>query len=131
LPLTAAGIVLEKNSGSVNFLVRGVTLEGERGVMSSNTIEDIRLTSEDLNDIYPPVEGEFTNISSVNLTVYTENKEAWEEYFEKSAEDINLQSEDYNLSNSTYTVTFALHPQDEDLYIDIDEAVIKIETGIQ
>ncbi len=127
----APGIVLEKDSNSVNFLVRGVTLEGERGVMSSNTVEDIRLTSEYLNNIYPPVEGEFTNISSVNLTVYTENKEAWEEYFEKSAEDINLQSEDYNLSNSTYTVTFALHPQDEDLYIDIDEAVIKIETGIQ
>ncbi|WP_440954183.1 DUF7289 family protein [Methanosarcina sp. Mfa9] len=127
----APGIVLERAPGSVNFLVRAVTLEGERGVMSSNTVEDIRLTTQYFNNIYPPgVEG-FTNITSANLTIYTENKEAWEEYFENSAEEINLQSTDYGLSNSTYTVTFSLHPQDEELYIDIDEAVIKIEAGIQ
>ena len=128
----APGIILEKDiNNSVNLLVRAVYLDGERGVMSSNTVEDIRLTSEGLLDVYPVEEGVFTNVSSANLTVYTENTEAWEGYFENSAEDINLQSEDYNLSNSTYSVTFYLHPQDEDLYVDIDKAVIQIEAGIQ
>ncbi len=129
----APGIILEKDSNnSVNFLIRAVSLVGERGVMSSNTVEDIRLTSDYLNNIYPLAEGEYTNVTSVNLTIYTENKEAWEKYFENSAEDINLQEpSDYALSNTTYEVTFSLHPQDEDLYIDIDEAVIQIETGIQ
>ena len=129
----APGIILEKDSSnSVNFLIRAVRLVGERGVMSSNTVEDIRLTSESLFDIYPVAEREYTNVTSVNLTIYTENREAWEEYFEKSAGNINLQEpSDYALSNTTYEVTFSLHPQDEDLYIDIDEAVIQIETGIQ
>ncbi|AKB26529.1 hypothetical protein MSMTP_3060 [Methanosarcina sp. MTP4] len=127
------GIVLEKENGFVNITVRAVTLEGERGVLSSNTVEDIRLTSEDFYNMHN--EADDTNstnrITSVNLTIYTENKEAWEEFFENSASEIALQSADYTLSNSTYTVTFSLHPVGKLLAVDIDEAVIKIETGLQ
>ncbi|MCQ1534705.1 hypothetical protein FTO70_03155 [Methanosarcina sp. KYL-1] len=126
-------IVLGKDTESVNLSVRAVTLDGNRGVMASNTVEDIRLTSESFTPLFD-LTGleEYFNVTSVDLTVYTENTEAWEEYFEDSAEDLNLQEgTDYNLSTGTYTVTFSLSPEDEDLYVDVYEAVIKIETGIQ
>jgi hypothetical protein len=134
----APGIVFEKSSVNssdfVNVTVRAVNLKGERGVLSSNTIEDIRLTSYRFDhmyeDRYDPLLAN-NSITSINLTVYTENKEAWEGFFIDSAEEINLEDEDYTLSNSTYTVTFLLHPPDDHLSIDIDEAVIKIETGLQ
>ncbi len=130
----APGIVFEKSSDYVNVTVRAVTLKGERGVLSSNNIEDVRLTSDGFyhmyEDRYDPLLDN-NSITSVNLTIYTENKEAWEEFFTNSADEIKLQNEDYTLSNSTYTVTFALHPVDEHLSVDIDEAVIKIKTGLQ
>ncbi len=127
------GIVIERNTDDVSITVRAVTLEGERGVLSSNNIEDVRLTSDSFyhmyNYTYDPLDN--NSITSVNLTIYTENKEAWEEFFIESADEIILRDEDYTLSNSNYTVTFSLHPVDEHLSVDIDEAVIKIKTGLQ
>lgn len=132
------GIVFEKrsinSSNYVNVTIRAVNLEGERGVLSSNTIEDVRLTSDCFyhmyEDRYDPLLAN-NSITSINMTIYTENKEAWEEFFEDSADEIDLLDEDYTLSNSTYTVTFSLHPVNKHLSVDIDEAVIKIETGLQ
>jgi len=134
----APGILFEKNNVNntnyMNVTVRAVTLEGERGVLSSNNIEDIRLASGHLADImtykYDPL---VTNnsLTSVNLTIYTENRDAWEEFFIDSADEISLRDEDYTLSNDTYTVTFSLHPVSEHLNVDVDEAVIKIKTGLQ
>lgn len=134
----APGILFEKNrlnsTDYLNVTVRAVSLGGERGVLSSNNIEDIRLTSDHLVNMYTfkydPLDANNT-ITSINLTIYTENKEAWEEFFIDSADEINLQNGDYTLTNSTYTVTFSLHPINERLCIDIDEAVIKIKTGLQ
>lgn len=134
----APGILFEKSSlNGTDYLdvtVRAVALEGDRGVLSSNNIEDIRLTSDYLVDMYTfeydPLDANNT-ITSIDLTIYTENKEAWEEFFIESADEINLQNGDYTLSNSTYTVTFSLHPINERLCVDIDEAVIKIKTGLQ
>ncbi|AAM03682.1 TPA: hypothetical protein HA338_14350 [Methanosarcina acetivorans] len=126
------GMVLERDTGSVNLSVRAVTLDGNRGVMASNSIEDIRLTSEYFTPLFDLTGIEqFFNITSVNLTVYTENQEAWERYFENSAGEIDLQEgTDYNLTNGTYTVTFSLSPEDEDLYVNVYKAAIKVETGI-
>jgi len=127
------GIILEKGAGSVNLSVKSVDLEGERGVMSSNTIEDIRLTSESFTPLFDLTGIEdFFNITSVDLTVYTENTEAWEDYFRDSAEEINLQEgTDYTLSRGTYAVTFSLAPAGDDLYVEVYKAVIEIGTGIQ
>src|SRR5665811_1447261 len=48
------GIVLENGTGiSINLSVRAVTLEGNRGVLASNSIEDIRLTCEGFAPLYP------------------------------------------------------------------------------
>ncbi len=130
------GIVIEKGAGSVNLSVRAVTLNGDRGVMSSNTIEDIRLTSSNFEHLYAftEIEEDIYNAraTSTEVTVYTENAEAWEDYFRDSAEEINLQEgTDYTLSNGTYTVTFLLTPAGDDLYVDVYKAVIGIEAGIQ
>ncbi len=127
------GIVLEKGAGSVNLSVRAVTLVGDRGVMSSNTVEEIRLTTESFTPLFDltGIE-EYFNLTSADLTVYTKNTEAWEDYFRDSAEEVNLQEgTDYNLSNGTYTVTFSLTPASDDLYVDVYKAVMKIETGIR
>lgn len=127
------GIVLERDTGSVNLSVRAITLDGPRGVLSSNTVEDIRLTSKSFDPLFDlkGLESHY-NITSVDITVYTENKEAWENYFRDLASEINLQEgADYSLYNSTYTVTFSLFPAGEHLYTTIYRSVIKIETGIQ
>ena len=58
------GIVLENGAGiaSVNLSVRAVTLDGKRGVMASNSIEDIRLTSQGFGTVYDSDE-EYTNVN--------------------------------------------------------------------
>lgn len=127
------GIVLEKDTGSVNLSVRSVTLDGPRGVLSSNTVEDIRLTSTSFDPLFDLTGLEsYYNITSINVTIYTENKEAWEDYLRDSASKINLiEGRDYELDNGNYTVTFSLHPPGEKLYATVYRSVIKIETGLQ
>ena len=133
------GIVLEKgtDNSSVGLSVRAVTLDGKRGVMASNSVEDVRLICEDFETLY---DGEYinanttlkTNITSVNLTIYTENTEAWEKYFEDSTEEINLtKGTDYNLGIGTNMVTFSL-PQINNRTINFEayNALIKVETEI-
>lgn len=138
MKLTPA-IVLEKgniaNQTTVNLSVNAVVLKGPRGVMSSNTVEDIRLTSKNFTHLYTYTNLEkaiYNNsITSASVTVYTENTEAWEKYFENSAEAINLQKgDDYNLTRGTYNVTLSLSPVNKDMYVNVDKTVIKVETGI-
>ncbi|WP_235284242.1 hypothetical protein [Methanosarcina sp. 1.H.A.2.2] len=131
------GIVLENGTGisSVNLSVRAVTLEGKRGVMASNTIEDIRLTSEDFGPVYPLNNANETvkaNVTSVNLTIYTENTEAWEKYFEDLARESTLQKgTDYDLSTDPHMVTFSLPPKNNrTINFKAYNAMIKIESGI-
>lgn len=127
------GIVLEKGTGSVNLSVRAVTLDGSRGVLSSNTVEDIRLTSKYFFPIFDLTGIEsYYNITSVNVTIYTENKEAWEDYFRDSASEINLQEgTDYDLENGNYTVNLLLHPAGKKLYVTVYKSIVDIETGLQ
>lgn len=127
------GIVLEKDTGSVDLSIRAVTLDGPRGVLSSNTVEDIRLTSEAFFPLFDLTGLEsYYNITSVNVTVYTENNEAWEDYFRDSASEINLQEgTDYSLKNDNYTVNLLLHPAGEKLYVTVYKSIIEIETGLQ
>ncbi len=123
-------IVLENGSDiSINLSVRAVTLDGNRGVLASNSIEDIRLTCEGFAPLYPINEEAVTNITSVDLTIYTENPEAWEKYFEDSANNINLQNgTDYNLSTGTHMVTFSLPKKTRDINFEAYNTMIKIET---
>lgn len=132
------GIVLENGAGnsSVNLSVRAVTLDGKRGVMGGNSIEDIRITSQDFGTVY---DGEYVNgnntvkanVTSVDLTIYTENTEAWEKYFEDSAEEIHLQEgTDYNITNETYIVKFSLSPENKHINFKAYNAWIKMGTEI-
>jgi len=136
------GIVLENGTGiaSVNLSVRAVTLDGKRGVMASNSIEDIMLTSQDFVNLYDSddlfTNGNETlkaNVTSVDLTVYTENTEAWEKFFEDSVEEggISLQEgTDYDITNDTYTVKFSLSPENKSINFKAYNALIKIGTEI-
>lgn len=131
-------IVLENgtNISSVNLSVKTVSLEGKRGVTASNSMEDIRLTSRDFRTLY---NGEYTsgnntvkaNVTSVDLTVYTENTEAWEKYFESSARGILQENTDYNITTGNYTVKFSLAPKNKSLNFEAYDALIKIDTEIQ
>lgn len=138
MKLTPA-IVLENgsiaNQSAVNLSVNVIFLKGPRGVMSSNTVEDIRLTSKRFTHPYTYTNLEkaiYNNsITSASVTVYTENTEAWEKYFEDSAEKIDLQKgDDYNITRGTYNVTLSLSPVDDDLYVNVDKTEIIVETGI-
>jgi cytochrome c biogenesis protein ResB len=135
------GIVLENGTGisSVNLSVRAVTLDGKGGVMASNSIEDIRLTSHDFENPYDSddvyISGNETlkdNVTSVNLTIYTENTEAWEKYFEDLARESTLQKgTDYDLSTDPHMVTFSLPPKNNrTINFKAYNAWIKIESGI-
>lgn len=135
------GIVLEDGAGiaSVNLSARIATLEGTRGVMASNSIENIRLTSQDFISIYDS-EQEYTsgnttkkaNVTSVDLTIYTENTEAWEKYFEDSANETNLQEgTDYNITKEDYSVKFSLFPENKTINFKAYNAIIKMKTEIQ
>jgi len=129
------GIVINGDTSSVNLSVRAVTLEGNRGVLASNSIEDVRMTCEGFGTLY---NGEYSNangtvkanITSVDLTIYTENPEAWEKYFEDSTNEINLQNgTDYNLSTGTHLVTFSLpHKNNRTINFEAYNTMIKIET---
>lgn len=135
------GIVLEDGAGiaSVNLSARIATLEGTRGVMASNSIENIRLTSQDFINIYDS-DHEYTsgnattkaNVTSVDLTIYTENTEAWKKYFEDSANEIKLQEgTDYNITREDYSVKFSLFPENKTINFKAYNAIIKMKTDIQ
>jgi hypothetical protein len=135
------GIVLEDGAGiaSVNLSARIATLEGTRGVMASNSIENIRLTSQDFINIYDSdqdyTNGNTTkkaNVTSVDLTIYTENTEAWEKYFEDSANETHLQEgTDYNITKEDYSVKFSLFPENKTINFKAYNAIIKMKTEIQ
>ena len=135
------GIVLEDGAGiaSVNLSARIATLEGTRGVMASNSIENIRLTSQDFINIYDSdqdyTNGNTTkkaNVTSVDLTIYTENTEAWGKYFEDSANETHLQEgTDYNITKEDYSVKFSLFPVNKTINFKAYNAIIKMKTEIQ
>ena len=135
------GIVLEDGAGiaSVNLSARIATLEGTRGVMASNSIENIRLTSQDFINIYDSdqdyTNGNTTkkaNVTSVDLTIYTENTEAWKKYFEDSANETHLQEgTDYNITKEDYSVKFSLFPENKTINFKAYNAIIKMKTEIQ
>ncbi|WP_424353282.1 DUF7289 family protein [Methanosarcina mazei] len=135
------GIVLEDGAGiaSVNLSARIATLEGTRGVMASNSMENIRLTSQDFINIYDS-DQEYTNenttkkanVTSVDLTIYTENTEAWKKYFEDSANETHLQEgTDYNITKEDYSVKFSLFPENKTINFKAYNAIIKMKTEIQ
>ena len=135
------GIVLENGTGisTVNISARIATLEGKRGVIASNSVENIKLTSQDFINVYDS-DQEYTsgnatikaNVTSVDLTVYTENTEAWENYFEDSANDIHLQEgTDYNITKEDYSVKFSLFPENKSINFKAYNAIIKMKTEIQ
>lgn len=135
------GIVLENGTGisTVNISARIATLEGKRGVIASNSVENIKLTSQDFINVYDS-DQEYTsgnttikaNITSVDLTVYTENTEAWEKYFEDSANEIHLQEgTDYNITKEDYSVKFSLFPENKSINFKAYNAIIKMKTEIQ
>lgn len=135
------GIVLENGTGisSINLSVRTVALKGKCGTMASNSMGDIRMTSQDFINLYDSDYG-YTNgnetikanITSVDLTIYTENKEAWKKYFEDSASNVCLQEDrDYNITQGNYTVKFSLFPENKTINFKAYNSLIKIETEIQ
>lgn len=138
------GIVLEKGTdiSSVNLSVRTVTLDGTRGVMASNGIENIRLTSQDFEIIYDSDHEEDieelnttkkANVTSVDLTIYTENTEAWEKYFEDLVNDNEIhltEGTDYNIAREDYTVKFSLFPENKSINFKAYNAIIKMKTEI-
>ena len=125
------GIVLENGTDiAINLSVRAVTLEGKRGVLASNSVEDVRLTCKGFAPLYPKNEGAVkANITSVNLTIYTENPEAWKKYFEDSANEMYLQKgTDYYLSTGTHMVTFSLPKKTRNINFKAYNTMIKVET---
>jgi hypothetical protein len=116
----------------VSLYVNAFTLEDGNWVMSSNSVEDIRLVSEPgsrthVYDITGFPESIY-NITSASMTVFTEYPDAWENYFFGLAEDSHLQSADYNLTSNSSAVVFTLHPadEDEDLQVKIYKSVVTV-----
>lgn len=135
------GIVLENGAGisTVNLSARIATLEGTRGVIASNSIENIMLTSQDFVNLYDSDQKYINenattkaNVTSVDLTIYTENTEAWEKYFEDSAKETHLQEgTDYNITREDYSVKFSLFPENKTINFKAYNAIIKMKTEIQ
>jgi hypothetical protein len=135
----APGITLEngisENHNTVNLSVDVVVLNGSMEMVSSNTVENIKLTSKSFNHTYAYTALEKSiynnNITSASVTVYTENTEAWNKYFTDLADAINLQNgTDYNLNTYPQNVTFSLSPVNKDIYVDVYKTTIKVEAGV-
>jgi hypothetical protein len=76
------------------------------------------------------------NLTRLELTVYTENPTAWEQYLKKAIEDANIGPEDYVLENSQKVpyfvrLTFPKTSSTKGLKgLYISETVVKAEPGI-
>ncbi|MDD3042628.1 MAG: hypothetical protein PHW56_06735 [Methanosarcinaceae archaeon] len=117
------------NSSYINFTVTAISLEGNSGVLSSNSVEEIKFTSESLEPIYttdPSIK-----VNSVSMTIFTEKPEAWATYLNNSIENANLYSGDYTMSKNESDVLLELHPIGKTLNVNIHKAELKTETGIQ
>ncbi len=122
------GITLEKEGDSVNLSVNAICLEGGDWVLSSNSVEDIRLISgsRDLSCDTDLEQSRF--IESVYLMVFTEYPEAWETYFSTMAENENIWDTDYNLSSNSSAVVFYLAPAGDDLNVKIYTTSVTVES---
>lgn len=123
-------ISLEPGPSSVNFSVTAISLDGSSGVLSSNAVEEIKLTSKEFES-HRYITQPLINVSSVSMTITTENPEAWATYLNNSIENANLQPGDYNLPPNSSPVIFELHPIGKTLNVNIYKAELKVETGIQ
>lgn len=122
------GITLEKGGGSVNLSVNTICLEGGDWVLSSNSVEDLRLISGSrttLCDSDLLTGGRY--LTSVSLTIFTDYPEAWETYFNTTAKNENIWDTDYNLSSNSSAVVFHLDPTGEDLNVKIYSTSITVE----
>ncbi|KKH49352.1 hypothetical protein [Methanosarcina sp. 1.H.A.2.2] len=122
------GITLEKGGGFLNLSVNAVCLAGSNWVLSSNSVEDLRLVSLSREHQYDVTGLEsFYNTTSVSLTIFTDYPEAWETYFETQAKNENLWSSDYELSSNSSAVFFRLTPVSDDLNVKVYNSLIVVE----
>ncbi len=104
-------ISIENQSGSLLVDLTLMEIAGDRVVITSNGIEEIKLTSNDWIE-------EFENKSLTNLTISmnTSYPSAWAKYLNDSAEDADLASpSDYNVDEGEDYVIFNLNSSDDNI----------------
>lgn len=132
------GITLNKTSDTTNLTsgtapnilnlnINAISIDSSSFVLSSNSLEDIRMLSGSRKTLYN-IKGResFYNINSVSLTIFTDYPKAWEAYFNDIANEANCQNTDYTCASNSSAVVFSLHP-DEKLEVNIYESVIKVD----
>lgn len=118
-------ISIENQSGSLLVDLTLMEIAGDRVVITSNGIEEIKLTSNDWIE-------EFENKSLTNLTISmnTSYPSAWAKYLNDSAEDADLASpSDYNVDEGEDYVIFNLNSSDDNIDFYLQKATVDAKVG--
>lgn len=122
-------IILKRvNATNISITINAVEVIGPGRCISSNTIEEIKLTSNASDELFSSQD----LLTEVTITVNTVYPDAWEQYFNISAINGNLEygsSEDYTLvSNISSVILEVTGGAGEDIQLDVNK--IKIDTSI-
>lgn len=118
-------ISIKNQSGTLLVDLTLMEIAGDRVVITSNGIEEIKLTSNDWAK-------EFENKSLTNLTISmnTSYPSAWAKYFNDSAKSEDLvYSVDYNIDEGDDYVTFDLNPPGVNIDFYLNKATVDARVG--
>ncbi|MEA1907612.1 MAG: hypothetical protein U9N43_01070 [Euryarchaeota archaeon] len=127
-------MTITKNAATSNIIVAisAIKLIGEKRTISSTVVEGVMLTSKTSSELFSSGNDLF-NVSTVNLTMYTDYPDAWEKYFNRTAENAGLEyggSNDYTITSDVNSVTLSVNGQaGEDISLHVRRITIDASVG--
>ena len=127
-------ITITKNAATSNISVAisAIKLTGEKRTISSTAVEEVVLKANTLSELFSSGNDHF-NVSTVNITMYTDYPDAWEKYFNATAENAGLEygsSDDYMITSDATSVTLSVDGQDgEDISLHVKRIIIDASVG--
>ncbi|MEA1863747.1 MAG: hypothetical protein U9N46_00880 [Euryarchaeota archaeon] len=128
-------ITITKNAATDNIsvAVNAIKLIGEKRTISSTVVEEVMLTSNTSSELFSSGNDLF-NVSTVDITMYTNYPDAWETYFNTTAENADLgygSSNDYTITSDVTSVTLSVSGRagEDDISLHVNRITIDASVG--
>ncbi|ADE37052.1 DUF7289 family protein [Methanohalophilus mahii] len=121
-------ISIKNQSGNLLVDLTLMEIAGDRVVITSNGLEEIKLTSNDWVEEFTPTKNE--SLTNLTISMNTSYPSAWAKYLNNSAEDADLvHSVDYNIDERDDYVVFNLNSSDGNIDFYLNKATVDAKVG--
>ena len=121
-------ISIKNQSGNLLVDLTLMEIAGDRVVITSNGLEEIKLTSNDWVEEFTPTKNE--SLTNLTISMNTSYPSAWAKYLNDSAKDAGLTySVDYNVDEGDDYVVFNLNPSGGRIDFNLSKATVDAKVG--